>query len=334
MRIELVTPAPAGSRKGNRVTALRWAAILRSLGHRVRIREDWTGEPCDLLVALHASKSRDSVERFRREHPGRPLVLALPGTDVYDTIRTDPGARRSLEHATRIVVLQPLAIDELPPEARPKTRAILQSARPPSGPVSRDESAFEVCVSGHLRPVKDPFRAALAARLLPPSSRVRIVHVGEALDDEMAARARAEAAENPRYRWLGGLSRREALRVLARCRLLVVSSRLEGGANVVSEALAASVPVLSTRIPGSVGILGEDHPGWFPVGDTEALARLLARAETDAAFLAALESHCARLRPLVDPAREREAWRDLLGELGPGPDRRARDLRLRSSGSP
>ena len=86
------------------------------------------------------------------------------------------------------------------------------------------------------------------------------------------------------YRWLGELSREKALRLLSRCRLLALTSEQEGGANVVSEALAASVPVLSSRIAGSVGLLGEDYPGYFPVGDTEALARLLGRAETDADF--------------------------------------------------
>jgi putative glycosyltransferase (TIGR04348 family) len=315
MNITLVTPAPPGSRKGNRVTALRWARLLRQLGHRVGVRQEYRGERCDALIALHARRSFPAVEAYSRDRPAGPLVLALTGTDLYEDIHTDPTARRSLELATRLVVLQPLAVEELPKELRGKARVIYQSAETPRAVARRRGGPFEVCVLGHLRPVKDPFRTALAARLLPPSSRARVLHVGAALEPDMAARAAAEAAANPRYRWLGDLPRAKALRVLARSRLLALTSRLEGGANVISEAVAAGVPVVSSRIAGSVGLLGPDYPGYFPVGDTEALAALIGRAETDAGFYGALRARCRRLRPLVKPSRERESWRRLLREL-------------------
>jgi putative glycosyltransferase (TIGR04348 family) len=316
MNVTLVTPAPPGSRKGNRVTALRWARLLRQLGHRVAVREEYRGERCDLLIALHARRSAASVEAYRSAHPAAPLVVALTGTDLYEDVRTDPAARRSLELASLLVVLQPMAIQELDEGLRGKVRVIFQSAEVPKAP--RRAGVFEVCVLGHLRPVKDPFRTALASRLLPASSRVRVLHVGAALSPEMAEQAAAEAAANPRYRWLGDLPRTRALRVLARCRLLAITSRLEGGANAVSEAIAAGVPVVSSHIAGSVGILGADYPGYFPVGDTEALAALLSRAETDAAFYKTLKARCRRLRPLVRPAREQEGWRRLLREMASG----------------
>ena len=154
---------------------------------------------------------------------------------------------------------------------------------------------FEVCVLGHLRPVKDPLRTAWAARLLPASSRVRVLQVGGALSEDMAEQARAEEAANPRYRWLGERPRGQALRLLARCRLLSLTSELEGGANVISEAIALGVPVVSSRIAGSLGLLGTDYPGYFPFGDTQALADLLRRAETDTDFYDA----CVRRVPSV-----------------------------------
>ena len=166
-----------------------------------------------------------------------------------------------------------------------------------------------------MRPVKDPFRTAIAARLLPPSSRIQVVHVGAALTKEMENSARIEAVSNPRYRWLGEVPRWKGLRTLARSRLLVLTSQMEGGANVVSEALACSVPVISSRISGSIGLLGEDYPGYFPVGDTQALADLLQRVEADETFYNTLKVWCNRLKALVQPNRESQSWESLLQEL-------------------
>ncbi|MGH2731361.1 MAG: selenoneine biosynthesis selenosugar synthase SenB [Actinomycetota bacterium] len=315
MRICIVTPEPPQSRRGNRVTALRWSRILRDLGHGVVIAQEYRRQRCDLLVALHARRSAPSVDRFRQRWPTAPLVLALTGTDLYGDIHDSRPAQRALEQATLLVVLQPLGIAQVPEPLRCKTRVIYQSALPPSNPRRLQRRVFEAAVLAHMRPVKDPFRAALAARLLPADSNIRILHLGAASNDESAAWALAETASNPHYRWLGELPRWKALRVLAGCRLLVLTSRMEGGANVVSEALACSVPVLSSSIPGSHGLLGPDYPGYFPVEDAGALARLLERAERDASFHQTLREWCARLKPLVDPARERRSWAGLLREL-------------------
>jgi putative glycosyltransferase (TIGR04348 family) len=299
------------------VTALRWARLLRTLDHRVVIEQEYHDQSCDLLIALHACRSFASVERFHCHHPDLPLIVALTGTDLYNDIRTSQFAQQSLERASRLIVLQPMGLAELPEHLRHKARIIYQSVEAPKGNVTPRKNNFEVCVLAHLRPVKDPLRPALAARLLPPSSRLRVMHLGAALSEDMEKQARAEMAANPRYCWLGDRPRWQALRILARSRLLVLSSQMEGGANVVSEALAASVPVLSSRIPGSIGILGPDYPGYFPVGDTAALARLLNGAETDANFYHTLKAWCKRLKPLVDPARERQCWQNLLQELFP-----------------
>jgi putative glycosyltransferase (TIGR04348 family) len=279
---------------------------------------EYGSQPCDVLVALHARKSAPSVQRFRDEHPDRPIVLALTGTDLYDEIRTCPDARRSLELATRLVVLQPAGLAELSEAVRIKTRVIIQSAERALRPAAPDRSVFQVCVLAHLRPVKDPLRTAFAARLVPSSSKLQVVHMGKALDETLAEAARKEMAINPRYRWLGERPQAEALRMLASSRLMVLTSRLEGGANAVSEAFACSVPVISSRISGSIGLLGEEYPGYFPVGDTQALADLLRHAETDAGFYESLTSWCARRAALVNPAHERRAWQDLLHELGSG----------------
>jgi putative glycosyltransferase (TIGR04348 family) len=318
MKIALITPVPAQSRQGNRVTALRWARILKTLGHRVTIAQAYDGAPYDLMVALHAQRSFAAIDGFRRQYPARPLLVALTGTDLYGDIQTSRDAQHSLEVATRLILLQPRGIDELPAHLHSKVRVIYQSVRTPAGRPPKATTTFDVCVLGHLRPVKDPFRTALAARLLPTASRIRVLHVGKALSAEMAARAQAEMADNPRYHWLGERPRWQALRVLARSRVLVLSSLTEGGANVISEALAFGVPIVASRIAGSIGLLGEDYPGYFPVEGTTALARLLHKVEQEPHFYQALSVCCTRLAPFVSPAREYQAWAQLVHEVASG----------------
>src|SRR5918999_3060968 len=242
MKIALVTPAGPGTRGGNRHTALRWAAFLRKAGHRVSVAVQWSGDDsAEAMLALHARRSHSSIEAFPRE---RPLVVALTGTDVYRDIHESAEAQESLEFAHRLIVLQPKAAEELPARLRKKVRVVVQSAsttlthRPVKG-------RFRVCVIGHLRAEKDPLRTLLALRLLPDGIPVEAVHLGAALDPTLGEQAKA--AGDPRYRWLGRVPHARALRWLATSHAMVISSRMEGGANVVCEALRIGVPVLASH---------------------------------------------------------------------------------------
>ena len=318
MRIGIITPAPPGSNYGNRVTAVRWAKILRKLGHQVSIAEKYDEQPFSLLIALHARRSSPSITRWRRRNPDAPLVVALTGTDLYRDIQSKTRAQESLKVADRIVVLQPRALKELTLSQQKNTRVIYQSVEAKLVRANRrtPRRVFDVCVIGHLRPVKDPFRAALASRLLPATSQIRIRQIGRAMTKQMLEKARGEMKFNPRYHWLGEMSRARTLRVLANSDFCVISSRIEGGANVLAEAIVAAVPVLASRIDGNVGILGPDYPGLFGVGDTHELARLMKRAEIDPKFLSQLKTRAKKLASLFEPAREERSWADLIDELG------------------
>ncbi len=316
MRIGIITPAPPSSLHGNRRTALRWAKIFRQLGHRVIIAESYDNQPFDMLVALHAKRSYDSINRFHRLHPDRVLIVALTGTDLYRDLRRSRQAQMSLEMATRLIVLQPKALDDLPSRFHHKTRVIHQSVQPVSiSSPSPPNSNFQVCVIGHLREVKDPFRTAMASRLLPKSSRIRVVQVGKAMGERIAVSARREMHLNPRYHWLGEKSPKHAMEILRSSQVCVNSSRMEGGANAVSEAIAAGIPVIASRVPGNVGLLGENYPGYFEPGQTKELARLLHRAETDEEFLAQLKLSGQNLMGNFQPEQELNEWARLFAEL-------------------
>lgn len=313
-KVVIVTPAPPGSRAGNRNTAMRWARILRDLGCRVAVATQWDGQDCDLLVALHARKSHDALRDFRERHPDRPALLALTGTDIYRDIRQDADAASSLDLATGLIVLQEEALQELTPQQRRKACVIHQSVTTslvPAPPLRK----FRICVLGHLREEKDPFCPARALQSLP-GGQVEVVQAGKSLAREMSQEAKRRMRDDTRYRWVAELPHWASLRLLSRSHVMVISSRLEGGAHVVSEAIAIGVPVIASDIPGNRGLLGRDYPGYYPVGDHVRLAELLRQAIDDRRFLPRLAAAVRRRRHLVDPGSERHAWRKLLRESG------------------
>ena len=316
LRILIVTPAAPGSRNGNRTTAERWARHLRALGHETRVALEWDARGCDILIALHARRSHASIQAWKAAHPRRPLALVLTGTDLYRDIRHDAAARASLRLADRLVVLQPKGLDELSKAQREKTRVIFQSVRALRRQVP-PRRYFLVTVIGHLREEKDPFRAALALAHLPQSN-IHVVHLGKAMNPEMARQARALMRAEPRYRWLGELDHAGAMRWLARSHLMVMSSAMEGGAHVVSEAIGIGVPVIASAISGNIGLLGEHYAGYYPLADEAALAARLRRAQTDPSWLAALEAAVKARGHEVDPAAEREAIARLVADLSRG----------------
>jgi putative glycosyltransferase (TIGR04348 family) len=310
-RLFIVTPAGAGTRNGNRHTALRWATLLRAGGHRVRVALAWNGEPCDALIALHARRSAQSIARYAAT--GKPLVVVLTGTDLYRDLPDSLEAQRSLELADRIIVLQDAALAELDRPTRRKARVVYQSADPRVRHAPpRDR--FRVAVIGHLRSEKDPLRMAMALAHLPQRE-IEVVQVGAALDPALGNEAESRMAREPRYRWLGALPHGRALGWLAKSHVLVVSSVMEGGANVVAEAARIGTPVLASRVSGNLGMLGGRYPGYYPLGDEAALARLIAKAFSDKRFYRQLGAALKERRPLFAPVAERRGLAAVVDEV-------------------
>ncbi len=320
MRLHFITSAPAGSLHGNRMTTLRWQRHLRALGHQVSISNHWKNEPADALIALHALRSHDAIMRFRAAHADRPIVLILTGTDLYRDLAGDADRRArvmaSMQAADRLVVLQDEAIESVPSPLRDKVITIFQSV----APLERQAAVanrFLVTVIGHLRDEKDPFCIVRALRRLPQATTLRVLHMGKAMDDAHGIAAEQAMSQDSRYAWLGELPHGVTLHWLASSHLMVISSRMEGGAHVVSEAISAGVPVLASDIAGNRGLLGAHYPGLFPVGDDAALAAQLTRAMAEPDFLAQLTDAVLLRRPLVSPDTERDAIARLFDRLRP-----------------
>jgi len=315
-RVCIVSPAAAGANNGNWHTAARWQRFLAPVARVEILAVDEEPGPADLLIALHARRSADAVRRWREARPAAPIALVLTGTDLYRDLDHDPRARHSLECASRVVVLQEQGLARLDAATRAKAVVIVQSAR--AVRAARLPNDPDFVAVGHLRAEKDPETLMRAVRLLADKGVApSVVHVGAALDERLGEAARATGAACPGYRWIGPLPHAAARRAIARSRALVHPSVMEGGANVVIEAVRSGVPVLASRIDGNVGLLGADYDGFFPVGDAAALAALLRRFVSDAAFAAHLAAQCARREPGFRPACERRAVRSLVFGLLP-----------------
>jgi putative glycosyltransferase (TIGR04348 family) len=279
------------------------------------------------MVALHARRSAASMMAWAQRRGGASdlqpvpgLAVVLTGTDLYRDIQTDPQAQRSLQWAQRLVVLQALGLAALPAALQPRARVIFQST-PARQSLPKSARFLRAVMVGHLREEKSPQTLFAAARLLAPQEPIHIDHIGASLDPALAARAQATAAACPGYRWLGALPHEATRRRIQRAHVLVHTSRMEGGAHVVMEAVRSGTPVLASRIDGNVGMLGVDYAGYFDWDHAEQLVALLRRCHHDPAFFTQLQAQCAARAPLFALETERLAVQQLVTELTTAPPR-------------
>ncbi len=311
----IVTPYAAAANNGNWRTAARWARLLAPR-YRTIVQAGAAApvdRAADALVALHARRSRPPIAAWRAAHPGRPLVVALTGTDLYrDVAAADADALASLAEADRLIVLQEDARAFVPAPFRAKVDVVHQSARALKPRLDKPADRLDCVFVAHLREEKDPRTVFEAWRRLPAEAPIGLAIVGAALDPALGDEARALAAADLRVRWLGAKSHAWTRQAIKRAHVLICASRMEGGANVVVEAITAGTPVVASRMSGNLGMLGADYGGYFPVGDAAALAQLLLRIERDAALSNRLAGQCARRAPLFAPEAERAALLDVL----------------------
>ena len=316
MRIIQVTPSAQSSKSGNLNTAKSCAHIFLSLGHSVSTITDYDDRSADMMVAIHAWRSARAIERFKALYPEKPLVVCLAGTDINEFIHSHPKPTlKSMELADAMVCLHDLVKEITPISLQSKLHVIFQSAKPLIGPRRFSDRNFNICVISHLREIKDPMRTALAVRTVPNQSKIKVTHLGMAHDGRSAAKAIREMEQNPRYVWKGEVLGWQVRQELKRSHLMVISSRAEGGANVISEAVVAGVPVIASKIDGNVGLLGKNYRGYYPVGNTRELRKVILKAEKDKVFFQSLTKQCNSIKSKFTAEREQKSWAELISNI-------------------
>lgn len=311
--VVIISPALQDANNGNWQTAQRWAHML-SRQYRTRILKTWdANQSDDVMIALHARRSASSIAAWHAKKGSHGLILALTGTDLYRDIHTDTRSQASLDSAGHLIVLQELGTQQLPKQHHSKTVTIFQSTGTRKT-LSKTAKHLNAVMVGHLREEKMPQTLFEAARILKDDKHIRITHIGAGLDESLAQDAINTEALCAGYTWARGLKHAQTLAKIQRSHVLVHTSKMEGGAHVIMEAVCSGTPVLASRMDGNVGMLGQDYLGYFPVGDAQALAALLRKCKNDPPFLDQLAKQCAQRAPLFSPASESKNLNQLVAQ--------------------
>lgn len=316
-RIAIVTPSLADANNGNWRTAHRWQSLLAGKFSAILHNGPEADLDVALMIALHARRSAGHIRRFKEQFPQRPLAVVLTGTDLYHDLAENTDAQRSIELADALIVLQEDAIRHIPLVMRRKAHVVYQSATPLT-PAAKAHGKLGCVVVGHLRAEKSPETIFRLVESLPHDMPVHVLHIGAELDRASAAlatRARKLDANHYNYRWAGAMPHGLTRAAIKRAHLLIHPSIMEGGANVIVEAITAGTPVLASRMSGNIGMLGHKYPGYFPVGDDKSLLALLRRSLNEPNLLMRLKTACDARAKLFLPETERRSLGRILDTL-------------------
>ena len=315
MNILILYPDNKNVITGNLCSALQYQKILQGLGYSVEVDFKYTGQRAEVLIAINAAKKNSEIIEFKARNSNAKIVSVLSGTDIYP----DPLEKtiESMKLSNALVALQPDGLLKVPECYREKTFLIYQSVESiinVSNPMNHI-SEFRVTLIANIRSVKDPLVAPYACKHLPVSSKIKIVHIGYCLEKDLGDILIKENENNKRYNWMGGLNELETRKILSQSNVLLITSKNEGAGRVVGEAIELEIPIISTRNPGVLGVLGDDYKGYYPVSNSKVLSKILMRAEDDVDFLGSLNEQCQSKAHLFSPEVEKQSWSKLISEI-------------------
>ncbi|HYN76959.1 MAG TPA: glycosyltransferase [Lamprocystis sp. (in: g-proteobacteria)] len=285
--------------------------------------------PAALLVAKDRA-GRAAVVARALAGSGTPITLRL-GTNLSTAMADRPAVDRWLRYLPirllypridRIVAVSAGVADDIARLARLPRQAIqvihnpvitpelaTQAAQPCPHPWLADPRTPVICAAGRLERQKDFPTLIRAFALLQGRRPCRLLILGEGQARPRLEALIADLGLAPRVALVGYQDNPYAF--LARAALFVLSSAWEGSPNVLTEAMALGVPVVSTDCPsGPAEVLDGGRFGRLvPVGDAAALVTAI-EATLDRPLPAAL------LRSAVGEYEQSRSARRYLEVLG------------------
>ncbi|MFC5050629.1 glycosyltransferase [Rubritalea spongiae] len=299
---------PLTSPKGNTITAKRIVQLLNDAGHLAEAIHTDMPPQADAMIALHATKTLITSQRFKVCSPQGKLIIYLTGTDLYkDLPDNKPEFFEALELADYLVVSQKASLASVPSKYRPKARFVPASVLLPPEHPCPPPPENSVLLAAHLRPVKNPFLINKALTLLP-QLQLHAFTLGAALDPQMAEQANHWQTIDRRFQWLNTLPYPETLSWMRQVDFTINTSHSEGGSNAVAESIALGTPVLASRIEGNLGLLEDNYLGYFEPDSPQSLADLLALALSDPDLQAQLHTQTQNLQHKFLPEKEIQGW--------------------------
>lgn len=259
---------------------LFWRCLLRA-GDADLIHANWS--ICGAMAGI--------VGRLR----GKPVITTLRGSDVARATRS--GLDRMILNLavrhSRIVICVSVAMAEQLRTQYPRRtadiHACLNGADESFFAIQRTISAstgLRVLAVGNLIRLKGFDVLVEAVARAGHRERMHVCIVGGGPEKEPLIAQAASRGVASCFTFVGTVPASEMPKRVSEADVFVLSSRSEGRPNVVVEALAGGLPVISTDLEGVQGMVRNGDTGWLvAVDDADALAAALDQAITDRAEL-------------------------------------------------
>ena len=172
-----------------------------------------------------------------------------------------------------------------------------------------------ICSIGNLSAHKNiPMYIEVAEKLLSESHNICFLYIGDGVDLEKYKNEIIKRKLNKKIFFTG--RRNDVLAILKSCNIFILTSMWEGLPNVVIEAMAASVPVVSTNIDGVTEVITDGHNGFLVKSeDANAMVDKIKQLMSDDALCELFRNNSFEIaKNMFDMAKMIDSYENLLGQ--------------------